>query len=94
MFIELDKTAFLAGNASGFLKKLYTWPAADSVGKFEEGLSEDDINYTGGKFPFMVESSACETGYLDGTVTVMAFSASSEDITCAPCSWKQSRKLL
>ena len=51
---------------------IYTWPEAASVGKSEETLKEDGVQYTVGKFPFMANSRARATGDADGMVKILA----------------------
>ena len=51
---------------------IYTWPEAASVGKSEEALKENGIEYIVGKFPFMANSRARATGDADGMVKILA----------------------
>lgn len=51
---------------------IYTSPEAASVGKTEEALKEDGIEYVVGKFSFMANSRARATGHADGMVKILA----------------------
>lgn len=51
---------------------VYTWPEAASVGKTEEQLKEEGVDYKVGKFPFMANSRARAMGATDGFVKILA----------------------
>ena len=51
---------------------VYTWPEVASVGKTEEELKADGVDYKTGKFPFMANSRARTTGDTDGFVKILA----------------------
>ncbi|RYE14232.1 MAG: dihydrolipoyl dehydrogenase, partial [Rickettsiales bacterium] len=51
---------------------IYTWPEVASVGKTEEELKKENIDYTIGKFPFLANSRARATSEVDGMVKIIA----------------------
>jgi len=51
---------------------VYTWPEVASVGKTEDELKSDGVNYKVGKFPFSANSRAICTGETDGLVKIIA----------------------
>lgn len=51
---------------------VYTWPEAASVGRSEEALKEEGVDYVCGKFPFTANSRARTTGDTDGMVKILA----------------------
>jgi dihydrolipoamide dehydrogenase len=51
---------------------VYTWPEVASVGKTEEQLKEDGIDYRVGKFPFTANSRARANAEVDGMVKILA----------------------
>jgi dihydrolipoamide dehydrogenase len=51
---------------------VYTWPEVAGVGKTEERLREEGIEYRAGKFPFQANSRARCTGDTDGVVKILA----------------------
>ena len=51
---------------------VYTWPEVASVGKTEEELKEEGIEYKSGKFPFMANSRAKTNHETDGFVKILA----------------------
>lgn len=51
---------------------VYTQPEAASVGRSEEALKEDGVDYVVGKFPFTANSRARTTGDTDGMVKILA----------------------
>jgi dihydrolipoyl dehydrogenase len=51
---------------------VYTAPEASSVGRSEEQLKTDGIDYNVGKFPFMANSRARANGDTDGFVKILA----------------------
>jgi dihydrolipoamide dehydrogenase len=51
---------------------VYTWPEIASVGKTEEALKEQGIQYRVGKFPFSANSRGRATGDTDGFVKILA----------------------
>jgi dihydrolipoamide dehydrogenase len=50
----------------------YTWPEVSSVGRSEEGLKKDGIDYKAGKFFFAASGRALASGSSDGFVKVLA----------------------
>lgn len=51
---------------------VYTWPEVAGVGKTEEQLKEEGVDYRVGKFPFTANSRAQAVGDTDGVVKVLA----------------------
>lgn len=51
---------------------VYTWPEVASVGKTEEELKAENIEYKVGKFPFLANSRAKAIGVTDGLVKILA----------------------
>ena len=51
---------------------VYTWPEVASVGKTEEQLKEEGIEYKAGKFPFMANGRARAMNAMDGFVKILA----------------------
>ena len=51
---------------------VYTAPEASSVGRTEEQLKADDVDYNVGKFPFMANSRARANGDTEGFVKILA----------------------
>ena len=51
---------------------VYTWPEAASVGKTEEQLKKDGIEYKAGKFPLTANSRARANGETEGLVKLLA----------------------
>ncbi len=51
---------------------VYTWPEAASVGKTEEELKADGVDYKLGKFPFTANSRGRTVGETDGFVKIIA----------------------
>lgn len=51
---------------------VYTWPEAAQVGKTEEQLKEQGVDYKVGKFPFMANGRARAMGATDGFVKILA----------------------
>lgn len=51
---------------------VYTWPEIASVGKTEEELKAEGVDYAVGKFPFSANSRARTMGDLDGFVKILA----------------------
>ncbi len=51
---------------------VYTWPELAAVGKTEEQLKEEGVDYKAGKFPFMANSRARCNGDTDGFVKILA----------------------
>ncbi len=51
---------------------VYTWPEVANVGKTEEQLKEEGVEYTSGKFPFMANGRARAMNAVDGFVKVLA----------------------
>jgi dihydrolipoamide dehydrogenase len=57
---------------------VYTWPEAASVGKTEEQLKADGIEYRKGSFPFLANSRARANGDTEGFVKILADAATDE----------------
>ena len=55
---------------------VYTWPEVASVGKTEEVLKEEGVDYKVGKFPFMANGRARAMSMMDGFVKVLADASS------------------
>ena len=51
---------------------VYTWPEVASVGKTEEQLKVEGIEYKTGKFPFMANGRARAMNAMDGFVKIIA----------------------
>lgn len=51
---------------------IYTYPEVASVGKTEEELKNDNVEYLVGKFPFMANSRARAVGTVEGMVKILA----------------------
>ena len=51
---------------------IYTYPEVASVGKTEEELKKEGINYKVGEFPFLANSRARSVGSTDGLVKILA----------------------
>ena len=51
---------------------VYTWPEVANVGKTEEQLKEEGIEYNSGKFPFMANGRARAMNAIDGFVKILA----------------------
>jgi dihydrolipoamide dehydrogenase len=51
---------------------VYTWPEVANVGKTEEQLKEEGVDYVAGKFPFMANGRARAMGAMDGFVKILA----------------------
>ena len=51
---------------------VYTWPEVAAVGKTEEALKEDGVDYKSGKFPFTANSRARANATTDGFVKILA----------------------
>ena len=51
---------------------VYTWPEVASVGKTEEELKEEGIEFKSGKFPFMANGRARAMNAMDGFVKILA----------------------
>ncbi len=51
---------------------VYTWPEAAQVGKTEDELKADGVDYRVGKFPFTANSRARAAGDTDGFVKILA----------------------
>jgi dihydrolipoamide dehydrogenase len=51
---------------------VYTFPEVASVGKTEEQLKKDGVDYRAGKFPFMANGRARAMGAIDGFVKILA----------------------
>lgn len=51
---------------------IYTWPEVANVGKTEEQLKEEGVEYKAGKFPFLANSRARAIGQSEGFVKVLA----------------------
>lgn len=57
---------------------VYTMPEVATVGRTEEQLKAEGINYKVGKFPFLANSRARTTGNTDGFVKILADSKTDE----------------
>lgn len=55
---------------------VYTWPEVASVGKTEEQLKSEGVQYKTGKFPFMANGRARAMNATDGFVKILADAAS------------------
>ena len=51
---------------------IYTWPEVAGVGKTEEELKEDKVDYNVGVFPFTANGRAKAMGFTEGKVKVLA----------------------
>ncbi len=51
---------------------VYTWPEVASIGRTEEQLKAENINYRVGKFPFTANGRARAMGTTDGFVKILA----------------------
>ena len=51
---------------------VYTWPEVAAVGRTEEQLKEEQIDYNVGKFPFTANSRARANGFAEGIVKILA----------------------
>ena len=51
---------------------VYTWPEVANVGKTEEQLKDEGVEYNAGKFPFMANGRARAMGMSDGFVKILA----------------------
>ena len=51
---------------------VYTWPEVASVGRTEEVLTDEGVDYTVGKFPFTANSRARCNADTDGFVKILA----------------------
>jgi len=51
---------------------VYTWPEVAQVGRTEEQLKEDGVDYRVGKFPFTANGRARAMGATDGFVKILA----------------------
>ena len=61
---------------------VYTWPEVAGVGKTEEQLKEDGVDYKVGKFPFSANSRARCTGETDGVVKILADARTDKVLGC------------
>jgi len=61
---------------------VYTWPEAASVGKTEEQLKEDGIEYSAGKFPFMANGRARAMNATEGFVKILADAKTDQVLGC------------
>ena len=57
---------------------IYTWPEAASVGKTEEQLQAEEVNYKVGKFPFTANGRAKALGFTEGFVKILAESGTDQ----------------
>jgi len=53
---------------------VYTWPEVANVGKTEEQLKQDGVEYKAGKFPFMANGRARAMGMTEGFVKILSCS--------------------
>ena len=61
---------------------VYTWPEVASVGRTEEQLKADGVNYKAGKFPFTANGRARANGDTDGFVKILADAVTDEVLGC------------
>ena len=61
---------------------VYTWPEVAAVGKTEEQLKADGVEYKVGKFPFTANSRARANGDTDGFVKIIADAKTDEVLGC------------
>ncbi len=57
---------------------VYTWPEVASVGKTEEQLKDEKINYSSGQFPMRALGRARASGDIDGFVKILTHSQTDE----------------
>jgi dihydrolipoamide dehydrogenase len=57
---------------------IYTMPEVATIGKTEEQLKAEGVNYKVGKFPFLANSRARTTGQTDGFVKILAEATTDE----------------
>ena len=69
-------------NYDAIASVVYTWPEVAGVGKTEEELKEDGIEYRSGRFPFTANSRARANGDTDGFVKILADAKSDELLGC------------
>ena len=61
---------------------VYTHPEVAQVGKTEEQLKEEGIQYKAGKFPFMANGRARAMGCIDGFVKILADAKTDKVLGC------------
>jgi len=61
---------------------VYTWPEVAAVGRTEEQLKSEGVEYKVGKFPFTANSRARANGDTDGFVKIIADAKSDEVLGC------------
>jgi dihydrolipoamide dehydrogenase len=61
---------------------VYTWPEVANVGKTEEQLKAEGVEYKTGKFPFTANSRARANGDTDGFVKILADAKTDEVLGC------------
>jgi dihydrolipoamide dehydrogenase len=61
---------------------VYTWPEVAAVGKSEEQLKAEGVEYKVGKFPFTANSRARANGDTDGFVKIIADAKTDEVLGC------------
>jgi len=61
---------------------VYTWPEVAAVGKTEEQLKSEGVEYKTGKFPFTANSRARANGDTDGFVKIIADAKTDEVLGC------------
>ncbi len=61
---------------------VYTWPEVAAVGKSEEQLKAEGVEYKVGKFPFTANSRARANGDTDGFVKILADAKTDEVLGC------------
>ena len=57
---------------------IYTWPEVSSVGKTEQQLNKEEVNYKVGKFPMRALGRSRASSDLDGFVKIIADKKSDE----------------
>ena len=61
---------------------VYTWPEVAAVGRTEEQLKSEGVEYKTGKFPFTANSRARANGDTDGFVKIIADAKTDEVLGC------------
>ncbi len=61
---------------------VYTWPEVAGVGRTEEQLKTEKIDYRVGKFPFTANGRARAMGYTDGFVKILADAVTDRILGC------------
>jgi dihydrolipoamide dehydrogenase len=61
---------------------VYTWPEVAAVGKTEEQLKTEGVDYKSGKFPFMANGRARAMGATEGFVKILADAKNDKVLGC------------